>query len=293
MENVKKSRYLNLLTDFGFKYVFAKNKVVFIHLLNLIINSEKKIRNIRYLPAEQLGNREEDRKAIYDIYCRSDRKEPLIFEMQVGKQRHFMNRALYYSSFAIQSQAKKGIWDFGFNPVYLVCMLNFILNGGSDLCIDYNCLMSRKMQKQTSDKLHIITVELPKFNKKLNELENDLDRWLYCFRHLPDLQEQPEELKGHPIFDLLFEVAEINNLTPKEMKGYAKSVAEYHDVQLMMQCSLEEGREAGRKEGMEKGLETGLKKGKIEVAGKMLKMGFSINDIAAITGLPLEQIRRL
>jgi predicted transposase YdaD len=61
------------------------------------------------------------------------------------------------------------------------------------------------------------------------------------------------------------------------MKGYKKSVAEYTDVRLMMQCSLEEGKRDREN----------------EIAENLLKMNFSLADIAKATGLTFEQIGQL
>jgi predicted transposase/invertase (TIGR01784 family) len=110
------------------------------------------------------------------------------------------------------------------------------------------------------------------------------------------LKERPAELQG-PIFDLLFEVATINNLTTVEMEVYTKSLAEYDDVRLIMECSRDEGMkkgiEKGRKEGIEKGREKGRIEGITYIAQNMLKLQIPIKDIAKATGLTLEQIRQL
>ena len=64
---------------------------------------------------------------------------------------------------------------------------------------------------------------------------------------------------------------------------------------------LEKGKEEGIKEGLEKGMEKGIKegleKGKEEAnRSTVLKMklrGFSLEDIAAITSLPLDEIEKM
>jgi len=73
MEEYKEfsSRYLNPLTDFGFHKIFGteSNKDLLIDFLNQIIKEEGLITDIEYLKPEQLGNFETDRKAIFDIFC--------------------------------------------------------------------------------------------------------------------------------------------------------------------------------------------------------------------------------
>jgi predicted transposase/invertase (TIGR01784 family) len=111
-------------------------------------------------------------------------------------------------------------------------------------------------------------------------LETGLDCWLFCFKNFPTLKERPPGIKGE-IFDLLFEVAEINKLTTEDMKTYKKSLVRYNDVELVAEYYLKEGREEGREEGI------------FQVAANLLKIGLPVEDIAKGTGLSPEQILQL
>jgi hypothetical protein len=77
---IKLRKYMNLLNDWGFKYVFGKADNL-IHFLNLIFQGKEEIKSINYLPCEQLGKTEKDRKAIFDVYCRNEKDEPILLEM--------------------------------------------------------------------------------------------------------------------------------------------------------------------------------------------------------------------
>jgi predicted transposase/invertase (TIGR01784 family) len=298
MENEKKSRYLNILTDFGFKRILAQDesKPLLVHLLNVIIGKREKIVDVLYRRSEQLGRKKEERKAIYDIYCENDRGEHLVIEMQVGKQLYFMDRCLYYATFPIRSQAKKGKWNYKLKPVYIIAILDFVHDKSNDDYINCYSIMNEKGHKRISDNLFFITIELPKFRKTIKELKNELEVWLYCFCNLPEMEERPAEIKGE-VFDLLFEITDMNNLTSEEMEVYEKSVAEYTDVQLMMECSLDEGMQKGLQKGILKGRKEGKREGKretmTEIAQNLLKMNFSVTDIAQATGLTFKQIKQL
>ena len=55
-----------------------------------------------------------------------------------------------------------------------------------------------------------------------------------------------------------------------------------------------QARTEGLERGLEQGLERGLERGKMETAGRMLESGrLSIEEIAAYSGLTVEQVRRL
>ena len=55
----------------------------------------------------------------------------------------------------------------------------------------------------------------------------------------------------------------------------------------------EEGRAEGRAEGREEGRAEGEKKAKIESAKRFLSMGLSVEQVAAGTGVSLEEIKNL
>jgi predicted transposase/invertase (TIGR01784 family) len=118
------SKYQNLLTDFGFKFIF-KHERFLISFLNELLQGEEKITSIKLLNTEQLGKTEKDRRAIFDIFCENERGEKILLEMQNFYQKHFLDRSIYYSSHLIQQQAIKGKKDFHLNAMYVIGILNF------------------------------------------------------------------------------------------------------------------------------------------------------------------------
>ena len=54
-----------------------------------------------------------------------------------------------------------------------------------------------------------------------------------------------------------------------------------------------EGIKEGKLEGIKEGKLEGIKEGKLEVAKKLLNKKFSIEEIAGLTGLPVEEIQKL
>jgi len=109
-------RYINLFTDFGFKRIFGteRNKDLLIDFLNnLLAHETAPIRDLQFMDKERLGKQADERKAIFDLFCENERGEQFIIELQKVEQRHFKDRSLYYASFAIQEQGKKGkAWGY-------------------------------------------------------------------------------------------------------------------------------------------------------------------------------------
>ena len=127
--NLHADKYINPLTDFGFKKLFGTepNKSLLIDFLNQIL-PDRKIQDLSYASGERLGLTELDRKAIIDLYCIGDNGERFTVEMQKAKQNFLKDRSVFYASFAIQEQAKKNNWNYKLDPVYSVGILDFIFD---------------------------------------------------------------------------------------------------------------------------------------------------------------------
>ncbi len=107
-------KYINPLTNFGFKKLFGEepNKDLVIDFLNQILPPIHQIKDLTSTKNEHVGNNAGDRKAIFDLYCESHSGEKFIVEVQKAKQNYFKDRSVYYSTFPIQEQAQAGAWDF-------------------------------------------------------------------------------------------------------------------------------------------------------------------------------------
>jgi predicted transposase/invertase (TIGR01784 family) len=232
----ERARYINPHTDFGFKKLFGTeaNADVLQELLPVLLGKEGRIQSLSYLNPEQLGRSKEDRNAVYDIYCETDGGEKFIVEMQRAYQEFFKDRSIYYSTFPIQEQAKKGVkWDFELNGVYTVGILNFEFKDDDNSIKQFPYLHHVQLSdtetgKVFYNKLTYVYLELPKFTKTEDELETMLDKWMYVFKNLALLDERPKALQER-VFRRLFRIAEIEQLTKEEQVAYRESQKHYWD----------------------------------------------------------------
>ena len=92
-----------------------------------------------------------------------------------------------------------------------------------------------------SDKLTFIYLEMPKFNKSIEELETRYDKWLFVLKNLHRFDKRPEKLK-EKIFLKLFKTAEIAKFSPDEFQNYENSLKYYRDLKNSLDTAKEEGR---------------------------------------------------
>ncbi|MFK7796347.1 MAG: Rpn family recombination-promoting nuclease/putative transposase [Aureispira sp.] len=284
--NKPEDRYINPLTDFGFKKLFGTepNKDLLIDFLNEIL-PDNKVKDLTYATNEHFGKSEMDRKAIFDIYCIGENDERFIVEMQKAKQNYFKDRSLFYASFPIQEQGKKGDWDYHLEPVFSIGILDFEFDEHKG---EEGLLHIIELKNQNCevfyDKLKFIYIELPKFEKSQEQLETRFDKWMYVFTHLQKLQYRPKALQ-EIVFKKLFEVAEIAKFTEREKKEYENSLKVYRDMKNVVDTAKEEGKEEGREEGREEKEE--------EVIEKCMEEGMQPELISKIVNLPLAEVNRI
>ncbi|MCL1490739.1 MAG: Rpn family recombination-promoting nuclease/putative transposase [Pseudanabaena sp. Salubria-1] len=244
-------RYINPLTDFGFKRLFGTepNKNLLIDFLNVVLPPQHRVKDLTYRSTENLGNTPIDRKAVFDLYCESEKGEKFIVEMQKAKHNYFKDRSIYYASFPIQEQSQKGSWNYKLEPIYTIGILDFIFDEDKN---DDSFLHVVKLKDQNCkvfyEKLKFIYLELPKFKKTIDQLNDHFDKWLFLLKHLPDLEDPPLPLQEN-VFLQLFEVAQIASFSQAERESYENSLKYYRDMNGVIETAREEGMAQGIQEG--------------------------------------------
>ena len=279
-------RYIIPYTNFGLKKLFGTemNKDLLISFLNALFNnSEREIKDVRYLNGENLGDGYGDRRAVFDVYCMAADGSRFIVEMQKAEQAYFKDRSIYYSTFAIREQAPKGEWDYHLEDVYTVGILNFEFPGDEYASDAYRHEIKLKDVEDNHvfyDKLTFLYLEMPKFQKTEDELVTMFDKWMFALKNLSRLLERPKALQDR-IFTKLFEQAEIARYSLTERRQYEESRKDMWDYFSTMKTAVDKGRAEGRAEGI------------LSIARKMKQRGKSISEIAEMTDLSPDEIEKL
>ena len=304
----KKAKFIDPLSDWGFKKLFGTeaNKEILLEFLRDLF-PDKRIEDIAYLNNENQGLSESDRKSVFDVVCRTVAGDRFIVEVQKKDQRYFMERSLYYSTFPVQEQGLRGDWDFRLTPVYMVGILNFALkhdcpggteaeNGGNPKLIHRYDLRERETGELMTDNLHFVFIEVGAFDRKEEELESVMDKWMFVLKNMARLLDRPEALQER-IFRKLFEAAQIAAMPHEEQVLYRDNMMTENDYRNCIDFAREEGHASGFAEGEARGLAVGEAKGRAEgivtVAKSMKAMNLPTETIMQATGLALSEIEAL
>ena len=288
------AKFINPFTDWGFKHIFGRDisKDLLIDFLNGLFAGKMRITNLNFCNTEQIPETNDDRNVVFDLFCTTDNGERFIVEMQNRSQTYFIDRAIFYTSRAISNQAPVGEWDYHLTPVITVCFMNFVAfgkeKGGSrgrkkeyDAPFRVDMILAdEKTGKRLSDKMHFSFLQLPVFQKEEDECENDFERWIYILNNMETFQRMPF-LAQNAVFRKLAEISDISALSKEEHKKYDESIKRYRDTMAVINSAVKEGRAEGRAEE------------RAEIALNLFKLGVSIANIVASTGLTEEELAQL
>jgi len=275
----KKAKYINPYTDFGFKRLFGVegNIDLLLDFLNQVLPRKYPIVELTFGNTENIPELEFERKAIFDIHCKDKTGDTFIVEMQKAKIKFFKDRALFYITLPIRTQAQKGTWNFELEPIYYLAILDFEYDEKEE---------RRKFERYVNlkdqdgeifyDKLNFKFLQMPLFTKKENELVSQYDKWCFFLKHLEEFDEIPAIL-NEPIFQKAFKTAEIAKFSKEEYDKYQESLLNYIELKGVVDTSKEEGKTEE----------------KIEIAKEMIKENFPIQQIARLTKLSIDRIEKI
>lgn len=272
-------RFINPFTDVGFKRIFGQefSKPLLLDFLNNLLKGERAITDLTFLDKEQPAVYRDDRSLIYDVYCKTDKGERIIVEMQNKEQPNFADRCLFYFSQAVSRQGEKGAdWDYHIDAVYMIAFINFHMDGLGDAFRTDLALANMRTKDIVTDKERFIFLQLPNFTKEADECENDFERWIYVLKNMEILDRMPWVAKNS-VFHRLAEVGEVSNLSREERIKYDAAIRHFRDTLNVMRGAEEKG----------------MLKANRKTAKTLKGMGMNIDAISKATGLSKEEIEKL
>lgn len=279
--------FINPKTDFAFKKIFGseQNKDILISFLNaLLYEGKKTIKDLEILNPYQAPQIKGIKDTYLDVKALLKSGKTVIVEMQVLNVEGFEKRILYDASQAYSIQLNLGDEYALLNPVIALTIADFKMFDFEKMISSF-VFKEKKLSTDYGDNdIELVFVELPKFQKKLEELETITDNWLYFMKTAKKLDSIPPIMEKITEINRAFQVAKEANMTPEELEELQQREMfiqdQFNAVKLARRLALEEGREEGRKEE------------KTEIAQQLLSV-LDDETISRTTGLSIEEIKRL
>lgn len=317
MENMEKQRYVDVLSDSGFKALFGdqENKPVLIDFLNAVLPEGRRVKDLTYTTTEVEGITSDNKAARLDLRCEDEDGTSFIIEMQKYDQDNFFKRCISYGSKVYDMKTVKGKDNYNIPPVYIIGILGIEYFNRSnpqwcDRFISDYTFREKVTGEVECETISLIFVELKRFDKALEDCKNIIDKWCYALKYMSKLDELPVELQNR-IFRKLFRAAEIAQFNPEKRVKYEQEMITERDeanirrtaerklrealeaIEEARTKALAEGHAEGRAKGIAEGRAKGHAEGKLEVAKAMKEHGISIAEIIKITGLDTETVQSL
>ncbi len=190
--------------DYAFKRVFGRqeNEESLCSLLNAVLRRPvgERVESVvilnPFLPLEAF----DDKLSVLDIKARDESGRTFNVEMQIRLHHALRERVLFYWAKLYTEQRCEGDDYAELRPTISVLVLDDILF--PELAGPHHRFRLCEESRGTvfSDQIELHVLELPKFAKRLPELADDLDKWLFFLRHAAtlDLNHWPLELAASP-----------------------------------------------------------------------------------------------
>lgn len=230
--------YINPFTSYGFQRFFAAPEQS--HILQDFLNAflaeqYGEITRLEHLHNHILAEKISQHATaanptIVDIYCYTATEKKFAVQLQVLAPQCFKDQSLYYMAFALQEQVRRSpSWE----PAADICIVglcDFSFDEARPERYHYKLKFADTSSQQIfHDEVSFCHLVLPKFAKKLEQLEHKLDHWLYLLQCLQTGNPVPPSLQTG-IFSELLAILALEPRSSQEKSRYAQSLKDYHHM---------------------------------------------------------------
>jgi len=277
-------------SDYAFKRIFGNNKAhdVLISFLNAVmgLEGEMMIKSVVILNPYEAPKIKELKHSFLDVKCTDHREVHYVVEMQVEYVKGLIKRIIYNSSKAYVNQIERGEEYPRLNQVISINILDFVMFEDPNIgYLSHHVVKESKTNQSYLDEISYYFIELPKFTRKEDELETDLERWVFFLKNAGSLDYIPQSLQVE-VFKKAFDIASRSNLSKEEWELYDQSLVFIQDQKGAVEAALEKGERIG----LEKGIAEGEKRGRLETARKLFQLGVDPKIIRDSTGISEEEL---
>lgn len=307
------TKYLDPKNDLAFKKIFGqeKHKSIPISFLNAVFNltGEDEIIDLDFLEGTQLPEIQARKESIVDVLVRDRKGIKYVIEMQVSKVLGFEKRAQFYAAKTYCSHFNIGGDYVDLKKVIFLAITSYIAFPDKEDYKSDHVILDRKTYENDLKDFSFTFVELPKFEKKSNELKTLEDKWYYFLKHAEESNTIKAALSKSAEIRAAYGVLERIHWSERELREYDAIAMAAADARGALMAAKLDGEKIGEERGLVKGEEIGLVKGeeiglvkgeeigqkkeRVELAIKLLSKGFPDDEVAQLTELTLEEVQSL
>jgi len=290
---------LTLRNDYLFKRLLGseENKACLQDLLECILDIPVgAIEGLELLDKELAKDTVSDKTGILDVKLRLSNGTAIDIEIQNSWSAEFIPRTLFYWSKMYIEGFKEGEPYTNLTKCITINLVSQGFNFNRKVHSSYS-LLERQTHNPLTDLLEIHFLNLSAAQEMdiqttPIEKQQKLINWLR-FIATDDKEERAMIATTSPILQMLNEQIDVLTLSPVERKLYESRMKLKSDIATISEVQFSAGLERGKSLGLAEGEARGSHQAKLETAKNLLQFGLSIENIAAATGLTVQDVKTM
>ena len=237
-------KFVDITNDIAFRKIFGNDskKKSLISFLNAVIDLPKneQIIDVEITNPYQLGKLSGGKSTIVDVKAKDEKGNIFIVEMQIAEFDFFHKRILYYTSQSYVSQIDKGVQYDKLRPVYFIGILEFEISKQNKSYFSRHKVLDVQTKEQIIQDVEFNFIELPKFDKTIDQLETSIDQWTYFIKNAENLEVVPENINDEGLKSA-YEEANVQTWTQEELDAYEYAFMREEDERARLDKAEQKG----------------------------------------------------
>jgi len=278
-------RFLNIKTDYAFKKVFGSenSKNILKSFLNSTLDLPSPIESLTIEDPYNVPKLQGMKETAVDVKATLADKTKVIIEMQVLNHDGFESRILYNTAKNYANQLDIGNAYTLLNPVIALTIVNFTMFEFDKYKSIFK-LIEKENFTQYKDDIQLQFIELPKFDKTLEECVTVEDKWIYFIKNARDMKVAPAF--QDPNLNEALLIANTASMTKEELEIQDKR----EEFLFIQKNSIEKAKREGREEGRQEGVEEGRRQEREQLIINAYRDGMPTNIIGSFVGMSEEDV---
>ena len=273
---------LNPKVDFVFKKIFGSedNKSVLISFLNATLKPKEEIVSVELKNTDIEKEYVKDKFSRLDVKATTNKNETINIEIQLKDEHNMIQRTLYYWSKLYEEQIGEGDFYNKLNRTVCINILNFKYLKNDRFHNVYR-LKEIETNEELTDIEEIHFIEIPKLREI--DLRNEKDMLKVWIEFLRDPESE------------VIRSVEMNNEEIRRAKDKLYKLSQdekERELYFIREKSIKDEASA-LYNAEQKGIEKGIQKTKIDMIKKLSIVGMSIEQIAEIVSLSVDEVKQL
>jgi predicted transposase/invertase (TIGR01784 family) len=288
-------QFVDVTNYVAFRKIFGQQekKEVLISFLNAVITlpNQAIVEDVLIVNPYQLPIIADGKVSILDIKAKDTIGNTFIVEMQVAPSAYFHKRVTYYCSKSYADQIDKGENYQDLFPVYFIGILDFDISQSNHYFSTHKMSDTKTNEVVFSD-IEYNVIELEKFKKTIDELEDIIDQWIYFIKNADNLDMIPNNTNDNGLLSA-YDQANKGTWTKEELDEYIYAGIQIGTERNKIVYAEQKGLEKGIEQGIKQGIEQGVMNAQKNTIINGYKNGFSLEQLSILCDISIEEVKKI